>query len=197
MEKSTYNPILFLGNRASNFADNLDIEMEKNTLTFSPANPGSNEHNYLIFNNKKLRTEAEYTLDELKTSFVDLLSEKLIPNSFQFIIGDPSEILYQAFTLALIETQLFSFQNLNEIHIWLYPIGMVSLDIRKEVSFIIHQLKKSEIPVLLIDKTAQKPSELIEEIIIYHKTFSISELETKHPQLKQILGKQNVNLING
>ena len=107
-------------------------------MTFSSAIPFSGAKNSIHFNNQKFETSCEYEFDCLKNKFVGLIQNNEINSSFQLIIGDPSELIYQAFSSALLETQVYMQRDFHETHLWLYPMGMMSLDILKEISYFIN-----------------------------------------------------------
>ncbi len=198
MNSIHYQPILFLGNRALTVCESFKEESFKaNCLTFTSAIPFSGLKNTIHFNEQKFETACEYEFDCLKNEFVSLIQSKQFSSSFKLIIGDPSELIYQAFCCALLETQLYMERDFHEIHLWLYPMGMTSLDIRKELSQVIYKLKKQETPVLLLRKPLNESTEILKSIFNKINSSSIHEIEEKMDGLEFLIGKRSVNLING
>ena len=198
MNSIHYQPILFLGNRALTVCESFKEESFKaNCLTITSAIPFSGLKNTIHFNEQKFETACEYEFDCLKNEFVSLIQSKQFSSSFKLIIGDPSELIYQAFCCALLETQLYMERDFHEIHLWLYPMGMTSLDIRKELSQVIYKLKKQETPVLLLRKPLNESTEILKSIFNKINSSTIHELEEKMDGLEFLIGKRSVNLING
>jgi hypothetical protein len=198
MNSNHYQPILFLGNRALSICEFFQQETFKtNCLTFSSAIPFSGLKNTIHFNKQQFEIECDYEFDCLKNEFVDLIHANKISSSFRLIIGDPSELIYQAFCCALLETQLYMQRDFHEIHLWLYPMGMTSLDIRKELSQFIYNLKKQETPVLLLRKPLNESTEILKSIISKINSSTIHEIEEKLDGIEFIIGKRSANLIDG
>ena len=192
--------VLFLGNRATEISSQIAQEQTLNTratINFQSTDPFGNQPNYLIYNSTKIPVSIDYELKALTECFVELIIEKQIPNKIQLIIGDPSELIYQAFTFALLDTQLYTERSINEFHLWLYPIGMVSLDIRRELSLLIYQLKKYDSQVLLIQKNTLSNLKLIKNVISKATINSLFDLEDELNELKHLIGKQSSSFING
>ncbi len=191
-------PILFLGNRASTICKSFQEEInEVNSLTFSSVIPFSGLKNTIHFNEQQFETACEYEFECLKNEFVSLIQSKEFSSSFKLIIGDPSELIYQAFCCALLETQLYMERDFHEIHFWLYPMGMTSLDIRKELSQFIYKLKKQDTPVLLLRKPINESTEILKSCLNKINSSTLHELEEKIDGLEFLIGKRSVNLING
>ena len=198
MNSSTINQILFLGNRAANiFKSSDDDHFKANYITYTPANPFSELNNLIVYNKQEFETACEYELECLKDHFVSLIHSNKLPSSFKLIVGDPSELIYQAFCIALMEAQLYIQQDFQEIHLWLYPMGMTSLDIRKELSQFIFELKKNEIPVLLLRKPINESDEILKSFYLIFETSEIYELIEKMDGVEFLICKKKVNLIDG
>ena len=198
MNSNHYQPILFLGNRALTVCESFQEESFKaNCLTFSSAIPFSGLSNSIIFNEQKFEISCEYEFECLKNEFVSLIQSKQFSSSFKLIIGDPSELIYQAFCCALLETQLYMERDFHEIHLWLYPMGMTSLDIRKELSQFIYKLKKQDTPVLLLRKPINESTEILKSCLNKINSSTLHELEEKIDGLEFLIGKRSVNLIDG
>jgi hypothetical protein len=198
MNSNLTQPILFLGNRVAKLSELQQADsIYSNRLTFSSAIPFSESKNSIQFNDQKFETTFDYEFDCLKNKFVELIQTNEINSSFQLIIGDPSELIYQAFSSALLETQVYIQRDFHETHLWLYPMGMMSLDIRKELSYFIYKLKKHETPVLLLRKPINESVEILKNIFSNINSNSIHELENKLNGLEFLIGKRSVNLIDG
>ncbi len=198
MNSSKINQILFLGNRAANvFKSSDDDHFKANYITYKPANPFSELNNLIVYNKLEFETACEYEFECLKDHFVSLIHSNKLPSSFKLIVGDPSELIYQAFCSALMEAQLYIQQDYQEIHLWLYPMGMTSLDIRKELSQFIFELKKNEIPVLLLRKPINESDEILKSFYLIFKTSEIYELIEKMDGVEFLICKKKVNLIDG
>ena len=198
MNSNLNNPILFLGNRASKISESFQEESTKaNYLTFSSVIPFSGLKNTIHFNEQSFETAGDYEFEFLKNEFVSLIRANEIPSSFRLIIGDPSELIYQAFCCALLETQLYMERDFHEIHLWLYPMGMTSLDIRKELAQFIYKLKKQDTAVLLLRKPINESTEILKTILAKIDINSIQLLEEKMDGLEFLIGKRSVNLIDG
>jgi hypothetical protein len=198
MNSNHYQPILFLGNRALTVCESFKEESFKaNCLTFTSAIPFSGLKNTIHFNEQKFETDCEYEFDCLKNEFVSLIQSKQFSSSFKQIIGDPSELIYQAFCCALLETQLYIQRDFHEIHIWLYPMGMTSLDIRKELAQFIYKLKKQDTAVLLLRKPINESIEILKTILAKIDINSIQLMEEKMDGFEFLIGKSSFNLIDG
>ena len=89
------------------------------------------------------------------------------------IIGDPSELLYQAYVFAqtnqnpnfIREEAQFSSKQGNDIYTFLYPVGMVAQDIRKEISHLVYVLKKFNKSALLIRADKSDVSTILQKML--------------------------------
>ena len=85
----------------------------------------------------------------------------------------------------------------HEIHIWLYPMGMTSLDIRKELARFIYKLKKHDTAVLLLIKPINESIEILKTILAKIDINSIQLMEEKMDGFEFLIGKSSFNLIDG
>jgi len=200
MNSNLNQNILFLGNRATKISARMQLKelgIGFSTLTFNAALPFLKEKNSLLADSNLLKIDCDYSIEELKNELIELIQTQQLNGSFKLIIGDPSEILYQAFGSALLETQLYNQRASHEVHLWLYPMGMTSLDIRKELAQFIYKLKKNETQVLLLRKNTNESIELLNTLITKIDLTSFYELEEKMDGLEYLIGKQSANLIDG
>ena len=134
-------------------------------------------------------------MPEYKDSFI-IEHDKNLINS-DIIIGDPSELLFQAFSFArLKENPLFFKQNLSRrlkidksLNLFIYPMGMVCQDIRKEISNLIYVLKKHESKTFLLRKEEKDLDHILNNILHELETNSIYEIEEKLEGLEHLTGK--------
>jgi hypothetical protein len=200
MHSNLNQKLLFLGNRAAKISELMELKEKRisySHLSFSASLPFSEEKNTLLIDSNLVPISCEYDYECLKTEFVRLIQNNQLNSSFQLIIGDPSEVLYQAFCCALLETQLYTQRSFHEIHLWLYPMGMTSLDIRKELAQFIYKLKKNDTQVLLLRKQNNEAIAILTSFITQIQTHSIYELEEDLDGLEFLIGKQSTHLING
>lgn len=200
MENTEDSSILFVGNRAKSIYENLCFNENKafSSFTFENSNPFSDEKNKLNFNNFEFYTTSEYLLEDLKKNCIQLMENDQIPRKLKLIIGDPSELLFQAYGLANLElskeTKLFEDQPM---HLWFYPMGMTSLDIRKELALFIYHLKKQETQVLMLRNKHEELNENIKQIISKIAYCSIYDLQNEVKGLEHLIGKPSEYLVNG
>ena len=156
MKKSTKKSILFVGNHAllhsEVFIEAFSKQFEINSLTFKAANPlNESESNKILINQLDVDFNGIYDLNNLTLALSFILEHNTSISSSDLIIGDPSEILFQAFSFArLKENPLFFKQNTNKrllkdtsLNLFIYPMGMLCFDIRKEISNLVYVLKNT------------------------------------------------------
>jgi hypothetical protein len=140
---------------------------------------------------------GSYDLNNLTLALSFIIGHDKNLTNTDIIIGDPSELLFQAFSFArLKENPMFFKQNLsrtlkidNSLNLFIYPMGMVCHDIRKEISNLIYILKKHESKTFLIRKEEKDLDEILNNIISDLKSNSIYELEDKYKGLEHLTGK--------
>ena len=115
---------------------------------------------------------GNYSLDELSFALSVIVNHnKKLKNTL--IIGDPSELLYQAYVFAqtnqnpnfIREEAQFSSKQGNDIYTFLYPVGMVAQDIRKEISHLVYVLKKFNKSALLIRADKSDVSTILQKML--------------------------------
>ena len=160
MEKFTFDSILLLGNRANLYLAEIKTfsELPVQSLTFKKKNPFSqNEPHQLLLDEVSIDYNGNYTLNELSFALSVIVNHnKKLKNTL--VVGDPSELLYQAYVFAQTnqnpnfireEAQFFS-EQINDAYAFLYPVGMVAQDVRKEISQLVYVLKKFNKSTFLI-----------------------------------------------
>lgn len=173
MQKSTFDSVLLLGNHGHLFYKNLKdkIELPVNTLIFKKKNAFSgDEPHQFLFNNVSIDFNGGYVLDEMSFALNIIISHnKNLQNVL--VIGDPSELFYQAFVFAktnqnpnfIREEVPFTSKLSSDAYVFLYPVGMVAQNIRKEISKLVYVLKKFKQNAFLIR------SKNAEDVVILQK----------------------------
>ena len=113
------------------------------------------------------------------------------------VIGDPSELLYQAYVFAQTnqnpnfireEAQFSSIQE-NDVYTFLYPVGMVAQDIRKEISQLVYVLKKFNKSAFLIRADKSDVSAILQKMLNHLSSMKeLSKFSVKG--LEQLLSSQ-------
>ncbi len=160
MQKFTFDSILLLGNHANLYLAEIKSfsELPILSLAFQKKNPFSeNEPHQLLLDEVSIDYNGNYNLDELSFALgVVVNHNKKLRNSL--VVGDPSELLYQAYVFAqtnqnpnfIREEAQFSPDQINDAYTFLYPVGMVAQNIRKEISHLVYVLKKFNKSTFLI-----------------------------------------------
>lgn len=179
--------ILLIGNHASLHADAFIQNANQHKviqLKFESSDPFSEgSSNKIWLDNKSYCTNQEYDIESL----VLAINENKLPSilsSVTLIVGDPSELLYQAYLLAILNEDPNDFRGFIEnenatevVNLFLYPVGMMAQDIRKELSNLMYCLKKHEMGTYLIRKE-EKDLDALFKLLLNSLTFmSIVELE--------------------
>ena len=202
MKKSTKKSILFVGNHAllhsEVFIEAFSKQFEINSLTFKAANPlNESESNKILINELDVDFNGIYDLNNLTLALSFILEHNTAISSSDLIIGDPSEILFQAFSFArLKENPLFFKQNTNKrllkdtsLNLFIYPMGMLCFDIRKEISNLVYVLKKHQSEVLLLRKDEKDLDQILNAILTDWDKLSIYDIEDRIEGLEHLIGK--------
>tara|TARA_B100001057_G_C22848119_1_gene949865 strand:- start:211 stop:903 length:693 start_codon:yes stop_codon:yes gene_type:complete len=160
MEKFTFDSILLLGNHANLYLAEIKTfsELPVQSLIFKKKNPFlENAPHQLLLDEVSIDYNGNYTLNELSFALSVVVNHnKKLKNTL--VVGDPSELLYQAYVFAQTnqnphfireEAQFFS-EQINDTYAFLYPVGMVAQDVRKEISQLVYVLKKFNKSTFLI-----------------------------------------------
>lgn len=139
MESSDKNQILFVGNHAISHLEASDGNWYE---TYAFVQPGIRENSIPFLLHSKMgkipcECYDEATIEEATTAWMQNACKYML-------IGDPTEWLMSGTIQAAIKTQCVSGV------LFVYPVGMVALDMRKEMAELILSLKKSNIPTYLI-----------------------------------------------
>ena len=141
--------MLFVGDHARMYigsASKVDeIDNDVHLLRYQREDIFTNELAKALFDSVSLSFNETYSLDGLQT---DLIKNKEHINfKCDVLIGDPTELLFQAFV-----KELFLIEDLPffPIVLFLYPVGMNSLDARKEISALILTMKANHVLTYVI-----------------------------------------------
>ncbi|MEY3085898.1 MAG: hypothetical protein RL037_2097 [Bacteroidota bacterium] len=186
MQNSTQN-IILIGNHVDLHAKVFLENQHGYTifqLKYKAADP-FDEHstNVLFVNSTPFPVMSEYTLGDL---ILEFKANDIISSLFNssLIVGDPSELLYQAFLFAKLNEDPTNFrgpidfpETQDAANLFLYPIGMYAQDIRKELSNLVYCLKKHEMPTYLIRKEEKDLESLFKLILNCLSFMTLAELE--------------------
>ena len=141
--------MLFVGDHARMYfgsASKVDeIDNDVHLLRYQREDIFTNEPAKALFDSVSLSFNETYSLDGLHK---DLIKNKQHINfKCDVLIGDPTELLFQAFV-----KELFLIEDLPyfPIVLFLYPVGMNSLDARKEISALILTMKANHVLTYVI-----------------------------------------------
>ena len=175
MPKFTFDSILLLGNHANLYLADVKrfSELPVQSLSFKKKDPFlENEPHQLLLNDVSIDYNGGYNLNELSFALSVVVNHnKKLKNSL--VIGDPSELLYQAYVFAqtnqnpnfIREEAQFSSKQENDVFTFLYPVGMVAQDIRKEISQLVYVLKKFNKSAFLIRADKSDVSAILQKML--------------------------------
>ena len=175
MKKSTFKSILLIGTHANLYYKELakSSNVTIHTLKFKKKDPFSvDEPNQFIYNDTLIDFNGKYTLSELSFALSIIIGHN---SGFEdcLILGDPTELLYQAFGFAknnqnphLIKQEV-QFQSIksHDAFLFLYPSGMVAHNIRKEISSFVYLLKKYNRSTFLIRDKQESSSQILQNML--------------------------------
>ncbi len=141
--------MLFVGDHARMYfgsASKVDeIDNDVHLLRYQREDIITNEPAKALFDSVSLSFNETYSLDGLHKDLIK--NKKHINFKCDVLIGDPTELLFQAFV-----KELFLIEDLPffPIVLFLYPVGMNSLDARKEISALILTMKANHVLTYVI-----------------------------------------------
>ena len=175
MQKSTFKSILLLGTHANLYHKELQntSDLTINSLKFKKKNPFEvDEPHQFVYNETPIDFNGKYKLDELSFALSIIIEHN---SGFEdcLIIGDPTELLYQAFCFAknnqnphMIRQEVqFQPAKSKDSFLFLYPSGMVAHNIRKEISSLIYLLKKYNRNAFLIREGNESTSQILQNML--------------------------------
>ncbi len=175
MQKSTFDSILLLGNHSHLFYKDLidQTKLPMNTLVFKKKDSfKKDDPHQFLYNNVSIDFNGAYVLDELSFALSILINHnKELQNVL--VLGDPSELFYQAFVFAKTnQNPHFIRQEVQFIHelshdayVFVYPVGMVAQNIRKEISQLVYVLKKCKQNTFLIRSENNDPLTVLQKLL--------------------------------
>lgn len=199
MQKATYDSILLLGNHANLFKKELNtfIKLPVRTLSFKKKQSFiENDPHQLHLDQVSIDYNGNYNLEELSFALSVIINHnKSLQNII--VIGDPSELLYQAFVFAktnqnpnMIKAEV-QFPNISnsDAFIFLYPVGMVAKNIRKEISQLIYVLKKFKKNTFLIRANSSIEAKILQKMLnVFTDVNEVSEFRVKG--VEQLISSQ-------
>ena len=175
MQKATFKSILLLGSHANLYLKQMEkfTDVQINSLKFKRKDPFEvDEPHQFIFNNTTVDFNGNYKLEELSLALSVLINHD---SSFEncLILGDPTELLYQAFCFAktnqnphLIRQEIqFQPKLSQDAFLFLYPSGMIAHNIRKEISSLIYLLKKYKRNTFLIKEEGVSTKVILQNML--------------------------------
>lgn len=133
--------ILFVGQHAEILSEGKRIA-NAHSLTFDMASILAKKDASLRFDTLQVTFTDAYEIPTLQAAIKSMLKASLQNEGF-VVFGDPSELFVNGTLRALMSLSLL------EGCVFIYPVGMSALDMRKELSALILELKKTEIPTYL------------------------------------------------
>jgi hypothetical protein len=202
MKKSTQKSVLLVGHHAFEHKDNinnsLNNQFKLNYLTYKRKDPFDDDlTNKLSINGLEVDYNGSYDLNNLTLALSFIIEHDKNLTNNDLIIGDPSELLFQAFSFARLKENPLFFKNNysrklkvdNALNLFIYPMGMVCHDIRKEISNLIYVLKKHESKSFLLRKQEKDLDGILNKILFELESSSIYEIEEKLEGLEHLTGK--------
>jgi hypothetical protein len=180
-----FKTILFVGDHAQKYCE-LAISNENcsaQLLTYQRENIVTGEKAKVIFNQQELPFHTAYNMDGLCQDIVRLKDQLLI--KCDILIGDPTELLFQAYVTELMES---SELNVLPIVFFLYPVGMNSLDTRREISALILKMKLNNMLTYVVRNPMDTFVEVMNEVNNLASFTSITQLESSIENLDYLFG---------
>jgi len=193
MQKFTFDSILLLGNHANLYLTDMKrfSELSVQSLTFKKKNPFlENEPHQLLLDEVSIDYNGNYNLNELSFALSVVVNHnKKLKNTL--VVGDPSELLYQAYVFAqtnqnpnfIKEEAQFPSKQEADTYAFLYPVGMVAQDIRKEISHLVYVLKKFNKSTFLLRTDKSNVPAILQKMLNQlgsmneHSKFSVKGVE--------------------
>ena len=200
MPKKTENAVLFVGQRAGQLWSTFkELEMcspQFKSVYYHGFDPLNEIHGSVFYNGEEVLCNVEYEKAELKSQLIDYFLEGVQAKRI-LVIGDPSEWMYQAFTEAIHTNGNLNpsaTQSENVHHVWFYPMGMITSDVRKEISNLVYELKKNTSNVTLLRKTDAELVGFLPKLIQAFEANSLHSFVSQNEGLEQVVGKTKEDL---
>jgi len=205
MSEYVSSPFLFVGNRTfqiTNAAcDTFKNDFQGNYLSFKGALPTENKPHQFLFNNQKLDFFGIYELEDLINGLKTELPNSFETTDYNYIVCDPTERFTQAVLQLLVEEIklkriLGKAESIPQL-LFIYPMGMTSHDLRKELSACLFEMKKAEIPVYLLRYQSTEMEVMLYELVNVLQQKSLSQVENEWFFVEQLIGKNKASVTNG
>ena len=177
--------ILYVGDHAQKYFElgSSNENCSAQLLTYQRENIVTGEKAKVIFNHKEFPFHTAYNRTGLCQDIVRLKDQLLI--KCDILIGDPTELLFQAYVIELLEA---SELNVLPIVFFLYPVGMNSLDTRREISALILKMKLKNMLTYVVRNPMDTFVEVMNEVNQLASFTSITQLESSIENLDYLFG---------
>ncbi len=188
---NTFTKTIFLIGKHANLHRKTFLEHNSSvkivTINYEPGNPFNNEPNVVSINEEKVEFKNDYNLEELSSFFK--MKMPYYWNNFEsvLLIGDPSELIFQSFLLVKNAYRSNLTYHADSVNLFIYPIGMLALNIRKELAHLMYDIKKHNIPTFLIRKEEKDLSRIFSIILSTNDVLSFQELADEIKGLEQLV----------
>jgi len=139
----------------------------------------------VLFNDQVIPLANHYDKEGLSLDFSDTIYTKLEDKPL-FIIGDPTEWFFQSSVEALISNK----PEMIAAVLFIYPVGMSSLDSRKEIAALIHLLKVNAILTYFLRSPLDNFADFADKVIDVSKLVDLNALDLLIPDLEYIVGRK-------
>jgi hypothetical protein len=139
----------------------------------------------VLFKNQLIPLANHYDKVGLSLDFSDSIFTKLEDNPL-FIIGDPTEWFFQSSVEALISKNPKMIAGL----VFIYPVGMSSLDSRKEIAALIHLIKVNSILTYFLRSPLDNFVNFSDIVIDPMQEVDLNSLDLLIPDLEYIVGRK-------
>ncbi len=202
MTKKLLKTILLVGNHAQSHLEHIkkcfSAKYEINYLNYQAGNPFNElDSNKIIFNHLEIDFNGSYDINNLTLGLSYVIKHQPFLSKIDLIIGDPTEVIFQAFSFARLNENPIFFKSVSissnlmdqGINLFIYPMGMICSDIRKEISNVLYILKKHQSQTFLLRREEKELLVIIDKILTDFNSHSIYELEDKIEGLEHLIGK--------
>lgn len=139
----------------------------------------------VLFNDQLIPLANNYDKVGLSLDFSDSIFTKLEDKPL-LIIGDPTEWFFQSSVEALISKN----PEMIAAVLFIYPVGMSSLDSRKEIAALIHLLKVNSILTYFLRSPLDNFTDFADKVIDVNIPVDLNALDLLIPDLEYIVGRK-------
>lgn len=189
---NTFTKTIFLIGHHANLYRSLFIKtgIQIFSIQFYAANPFEDKSDYLEINTERFEFEKEYNLENLNEFFRDKFPYYWNELSSVMIIGDPSELICQSFLLIKNEFSILDTNYVDSVNLFIYPVGMVAMNIRKELAELMYDLKKQNASTYLIRKEEKDLSRIFSIILSTADVLSFTDLAEEIKGLEHLVHRK-------